>query len=166
MHAHHAGDVVDGFAQVRDALVVQALARQHADRLRHVLHRLLALAEGDLARRVGTAAFRGGALLGLADDGNRGHGALGRRGGACRCRGRGCRRGHQHIAGRRLADGVAAAAQQHGKAVVDGVAALQAGRLQSLHLGRVDDDGYARLLRIAVQGACQRTGRDGVAGGG
>ncbi len=166
MHADHAGDVVDGFAQVRDALVVQALARQHADRLRDILHRLLTLADGDSTRRVGTAAFRGGALLGLADDGNRGHGALGSRGGIGRRRGGGRRRGHQHIAGGRLADGIAAATQQRGEAIVDGVAALQAGAMQALYLGGVDNDGHARLLRITVQGAGQRAGGDAVAGGG
>ena len=57
LHGHHAGGVVDGVGQVGHALVVHALAREHADRLRNVLERLRGLAQRDRAAGVGVRAF-------------------------------------------------------------------------------------------------------------
>ncbi|MCY1216871.1 hypothetical protein D9M72_287590 [compost metagenome] len=52
LHPHHAGGVVDRVGQRRHDLIVHALAGDHADRLRDVLHALGKLAYRQVGRRV------------------------------------------------------------------------------------------------------------------
>ena len=61
------------------------------------------------------------------------------------------RHGHQSIARRRLANGIAAAAQQCTEPLHHTVAALEPWAAQALHLAGVHHDGHARLLGEAAQ---------------
>lgn len=63
-----AGGAGQGVVDVGEVLLVQQLPRDDADRLRDVLERLLALADGDRPRGVRAGALGGGAAFGVGRD--------------------------------------------------------------------------------------------------
>ncbi|MNQ50465.1 hypothetical protein D3C85_644100 [compost metagenome] len=158
LDAHHARDVVDRVAQVDEALVVHALARDHADRLGNVLERLLALAERQRARRVRARAFGGGAAFGLGRDGDRRERGAAVGAGVCRAADA---RAAQRIRAARTARRLEArAGQQPREAFAHGVLALQAGRALALREGRRNRDAHAGGGGEARQCLVERAGCD------
>ncbi|MCY1544383.1 hypothetical protein D9M68_802610 [compost metagenome] len=67
--ADQPGALVDRVAQVGDALVIELLAGDDADRLGNLLELMLALADGHRAGGVGAAALGGGAQTAGIDAG-------------------------------------------------------------------------------------------------
>lgn len=151
-----ASDVVDGVFQIGDALLVQLLAREHADGLRNVLERLVALVEADRACSERVRSLGGRAARRLRGGGDRRQRRF-RRSGVCR-RGAAQREGAPGAA-RHLE---ARAGQQVRETVAHAEAAIEATRGLALHQGRRHGDAHARGGREVAQCFAERAGRDAV----
>ena len=159
------GRDADGLAQrVLDrghVLVVHLLARDDRDRIRHVLPRRGRLAgHGHGAGGIGAAAF--GERVALAARGHH-HGG---QAAVARCRGTvGGRLAQAIVAGRDRHRLEAAAGQQAPQALLDALAAFEAGRTQALGQRGIEGQRDAVRAREAVERLAQWPGRDRLAGG-
>nr|GEU28148.1 hypothetical protein [Tanacetum cinerariifolium] len=141
-HARGAGQgVVDG----GEILLVEQLARDHADRLRNVLQCLLALADADRAGGVGASAFGDGAGLG----GHR-HRHQGLHGGVFAAR------GPQRDHGAVDVGGQAAVLQQQVQRIARGHAPVDGGRGFAGHQRRLHHQLEPGLARQRIQRGRQR----------
>ncbi len=160
-----AGDAAHGVVEREQALVLDLLAREHADGLRRVAQRQAQARGRRRGRRgVGARAFGGGAGLGRGRD-QHGPECLG---GPRACRTRSTRRagGGRHHG--HLAQGVAAAGRAHGRQrraqqgavqrLLHSEAPAHAAAAQPFGDGRAEGDQHAGLAPELVEHAFQRAG--------